>query len=366
MKRPKAHLLLEDGTVVEGEAFGATTSVSGEVVFNTGMVGYPESMTDPSYRGQILCLTYPLIGNYGIRANGAPVEMDRELAKHFESGNIQIKGLVVSSLSDGYSHWSALDSLDGWMKRNNIPGITGIDTRSITKRLRTEGCMLGKLVAADQNVEWDNPNQRNLVAEVSAREPRWYHAKGDKKVVLVDFGVKNNIVRSLLARGVNVFRVPWDYDWVNEDVDGVLLSNGPGDPKMCTKAIEVIRRGLDSDLPIFGICLGNQLLALAAGGDTYKLKYGHRSQNQPCIQVGSKRCFVTSQNHGYAVNEQSLNSVWQPWFFNANDGTNEGIRHNVRPIFSVQFHPEASPGPSDTNFLFDTFLQTLNHAKQTT
>lgn len=361
MKRPKAQLFLEDGTVVEGEAFGATTSVSGEVVFNTGMVGYPESMTDPSYRGQILCLTYPLIGNYGIRANGT-VAMDRGLARYFESDNIQIKGLVVSALSTGYSHWSALDSLDGWMKRNNVPGIAGIDTRSLTKRLRTQGCMLGKLVTADQNVEWDDPNQRNLVAEVSIREPRWYHAEGDRKVVLADFGVKNNIIRSLLARGVNVFRVPWDYDWVSEDVDGVLLSNGPGDPKMCTKAVEVIRHGLDCGLPMFGICLGNQLLALAAGGDTYKLKFGHRSQNQPCIQVGSKRCFITSQNHGYAVNEQSLNPVWQPWFFNANDGTNEGIRHQDRPIFSVQFHPEATPGPSDTNFLFDTFVQTLNHA----
>jgi carbamoyl-phosphate synthase small subunit len=364
IKRSKAHLLLEDGSIFEGESFGASLSVAGEVVFNTGMVGYPESMTDPSYRGQILSFTYPLIGNYGIPVNGSELQTPNGLSKHFESDAIQIKGLIVSFLSPDYSHWSALDSLDNWMRRNNIPGITGIDTRSLTKRLRTKGCMLGKLLVAEQPVEWDDPNTRNLVAEVSVREPKWYHAEGDKKIVLVDLGVKNNIIRSLLSRGVSVLRVPWDYDWVNEDVDGVLLSNGPGDPKMCTEAIDLVRRGLEKGVPIFGICLGNQLLALAAGGDTYKLKYGHRGQNQPCIEVGSKRCFITSQNHGYAVDEQSLSSEWLPWFFNANDGTNEGIRHKTRAIFSVQYHPEATPGPSDTNFLFDTFVQSLNHVKQ--
>jgi len=364
IKRSRAQLVLEDGAVFEGESFGAPHSVAGEVVFNTGMVGYPESMTDPSYRGQILCLTYPLIGNYGIPVNGNEPRAMNGLSKHFESEAIQIKGLVVSSLSPDYSHWSARESLDDWMQRNSIPGITGIDTRALTKRLRSQGCMLGKLLIAEQPVEWDDPNARNLVAEVSISEPKWYHANGDKKVVVVDLGVKNNIIRSLLERGVSVLRVPWNYDWVNQDVDGVLLSNGPGDPKMCREAIDVVRKGIENGIPIFGICLGNQLLALAAGGDTYKLKYGHRGQNQPCIEVGSKRCFITSQNHGYAVNEQSLNSEWLPWFFNANDGTNEGIRHRSRPILSVQYHPEATPGPTDTNFLFDSFVQSLSHVKQ--
>ena len=363
----KAHLLLEDGTVFEGEQFGAPISAAGEVVFNTGMVGYPESMTDPSYAGQILTLTYPLIGNYGIPVNGQLTGDTAEngIHKYFESENIQIKALVVSSLSGEYSHWSAKDSLDSWMSRNGVPGISGVDTRALTKRLRTKGCMLGKLIVSGKDVEWDDPNTRNLVAEVSTGSPQWYHSSGDRKVVLADFGCKNNIARGFIQRGVNVLRVPWDYDWAAKDVDGILLSNGPGDPKMCTKAIEVIRKGFQRNIPILGICLGNQLLALAAGGDTFKLKFGHRGQNQPCIQVGSKRCYITSQNHGYAVNEQSLDAEWQPWFFNANDGTNEGIRHRERPIFSVQFHPEAKPGPSDTDFIFDLFVQKLNDVKET-
>ena len=365
VKKQKAQLVLEDGTIIEGEGFGSPTSVAGEVVFNTGMVGYPESMTDPSYRGQILALTFPLIGNYGVPSNGMQQPLENGLARHFESDQIQVRGLVISSLSADFSHWSALGSLDTWMKKNNIPGVCGVDTRSLTKRLRTKGCMLGKLIVGDQSIGWDDPNKRNLVSEVSITEPRWYEAKGDAKVVLADYGAKNNIVRCLVSRGVNVLRVPWDYDWTGEDVDGIMLSNGPGDPKMCTESIEIIRKGLDRGIPIFGICLGNQLLTLAAGGDTYKLKFGHRGQNQPCIEVGSKRCYITSQNHGFAVNEQSLGSEWQPWFFNANDGTNEGIRHRSRPVFSVQFHPEATPGPSDTNFLFDSFLHTLSNVRQT-
>lgn len=366
MKKMKAQLLLEDGAVFEGEHFGAPISVSGEVVFNTGMVGYPESMTDPSYSGQILSLTFPLIGNYGIPVNGqAGASMSEgDDRNRFESEKIQIRALVVSSLSGGYSHWTAKDSLDSWMLWNNVPGISGIDTRALTKRLRTKGCMLGKLVVGDKDVDWNDPNRRNLVAEVSAGSPRWYHASGERKVVVVDFGCKNNITRSLMRRGINVFRVPWDYDWTKEEVDGVLLSNGPGDPKMCVEPIETIRKGLQRDIPIMGICLGNQLLALAAGGDTFKLKYGHRGQNQPCIQVGSRRCYITSQNHGYAVNEQSLSAEWKPWFFNANDGTNEGIRHREKPFFSVQFHPEARPGPSDTDFLFDLFVKSISDVKE--
>ncbi len=360
----KAQLILEDGISFGGEQFGAPVSVAGEVVFNTGMVGYPEAMTDPSYRGQILVFTYPLIGNYGIPVNGKLKRRSfaNDISPFFESDTIHVRGIIISSLSLTYSHWSAIDSLDTWMEAYNIPGISGVDTRALTKRLRSKGCMLGKIIIADKDVEWDDPNKRNLVAEVSVPEPRSYTGKGGKRIVLVDFGCKNNILRSLLARGFDVFRVPWDYDWSQEEADGVVLSNGPGDPKMSTVAIENIRKGLERNIPILGICLGHQLLALAAGGDTYKLKYGHRGQNQPCVEVGSRRCIITSQNHGYAVNELSLNSDWKPWFFNANDGTNEGLRHRHRPIFSVQFHPEASPGPVDTEYLFDMFAESLEHA----
>jgi carbamoyl-phosphate synthase small subunit len=357
--------VLEDGSRYAGEQFGCALSVAGEVVFNTGMVGYPESMTDPSYAGQILVLTYPLVGNYGVPVNGQALpKTDGGLPIHLESDRIHVKALVVSRLAHEYSHWAALDSLSAWMSRHNVPGITGIDTRALTKRLREKGCMLGKVVVRDTDVAWDGPNARNIVAEVSTPEPRLYPARGDRKVILVDLGAKNNITRSLNRRGISVLDVPWDYDWTGEEADGIVVSNGPGDPKKCTETISVLRSGLDRDIPVFGICLGHQLLALAAGGDTYKLKYGHRSQNQPCVEVGTKRCYITSQNHGYAVNEQTLGEMWKPWFFNANDGTNEGLFHRSGTKFSVQFHPEASPGPSDTEFLFDRFIETMDHARQ--
>lgn len=360
----KAELLLEDGFRCEGLAFGAPVSTAGEVVFNTGMVGYAESMTDPSYAGQILVLTYPLVGNYGIPVNGQPVDPLETLSRHFESSRIQTRALVVSRLSDGYSHWSALDSLSSWMKRHNIPGIQAVDTRALTKRLRTRGVMLGKLIVGDTDVPWDDPNERNVVADVSISEPVFYRGSGEKTVILVDLGCKDNITRSLLRRGLNVKKVPWNYDWTSDDVDGVFLSNGPGDPKRCTDTIEILRKGFSRTIPVFGICLGHQMMALAAGGDTYKLKFGHRSQNQPCIEVGTKRCFITSQNHGYAVDERSLPPDWSPWFFNANDGTNEGIQHRDLPLRSVQFHPEARPGPSDTDHLFDHFVESLTYANQ--
>jgi carbamoyl-phosphate synthase small subunit len=362
----KATLILEDGTAFEGTHFGAPFSAAGEVVFNTGMVGYPESMTDPSYSGQILALTYPLVGNYGIPVDGASaLGGPDDLSEHFESNRIHVKGLVVSVLSGDYSHWSALDSLNGWMTRNGVPGIAGIDTRALTKRLRTKGCMLGKILVSNEEIAWDDPNQRNLVAEVSVTEPVMYRGGGAGRVALVDLGTKHNIIRSLLRRKLEVLRVPWNHDWSNEDVEGVVLSNGPGDPKMCVDTVRVIRKAMERNLPIFGICLGSQLLALAAGGDTYKLKFGHRGQNQPCIEVGSRRCYITSQNHGYAVNEQTLGDDWVPWFFNANDGTNEGIRHRSKPFSSVQFHPEARPGPVDTAPLFDRFIQTMRHGIRT-
>jgi len=358
-------LVLKDGSRIVGEHFGGHRSMSGEVVFNTGMVGYPEAMTDPSYRGQVLVLTYPLIGNYGVPVNGQRKFgiAGLEIPELLESERIQISGLVVSTLSKRYSHPTALDRLDSWMQQHNIPGIREVDTRALTKKLRTHGTMLGKIVVDEEDVTWEDPNERNIVAEVSVQEPTLYARLGEKKVILVDFGCKASILRHLLNAGLDTLRVPWNYDWSEEPADGVVLSNGPGDPKMCSEALDIIRRGLKRDVPVLGICLGHQLLALAAGADTFKLKFGHRGQNQPCIQIGTKRCFITSQNHGFAVNEQTMPPEWQPWFFNANDGTNEGMRHRERPIFSVQFHPEANPGPVDTVFLLDSFIEAVRHGQ---
>lgn len=360
----EARLVLEDGITFQGKQFGADRSIPGEVVFNTGMVGYPEAMTDPSYRGQILVLTYPLIGNYGIPIGETdPTRTPkRTFADIFESGEIQIRGLIISTLSTEYSHWSALSSLDAWMREHDIPGVSGVDTRALTKHLRTRGCMLGKIIVHDKDVAWEDPNKSNLVAEVSIKEIQHYPGKGKKNVVLVDLGCKTNIARRLVARGLDVKRVPWNYDWSKEQADGIVFSSGPGDPKMCSSVIPIIQEGFKRNTPMLGICLGHQLLALAAGADTYKMKFGHRSQNQPCIQTGTKRCYITSQNHGYAVDEKTLSAEWQSWFTNANDGTNEGMRHAAKPIFSVQFHPEAHPGPTDTDFIFDLFLQTINDA----
>ena len=352
----KAELVLEDGTTFIGDALGFHRSVSGEVVFNTGMVGYPEALTDPSYRGQILVLTYPLIGNYGVPGD----EKEFGIKKHFESDKIQISGLVVSSLSNNYNHWNSTKSLDEWLIENKIPGIRGIDTRALTKRLRECGVMLGKIII-DDHVEIEDPNKRNLVAEVSTERKGLYNEGAGKRILLIDCGVKNNIIRSLINRNVTVVRVPWDYNFFKEDYDGIVISNGPGDPKMCRKTIENVARAMEDKTPIFGICLGNQILALASGGNTYKLKYGHRSQNQPCIS--GDRCYITSQNHGYAVDMKSLGSEWSEWFVNANDGTNEGIKHKSKPFIAAQFHPEAQPGPVDTNFLFDEFLRMIKSEK---
>jgi carbamoyl-phosphate synthase small subunit len=359
----KAQLVLHDGSCVTGEHFGGHRSMSGEVVFNTGMVGYPEAMTDPSYRGQVLVLTYPLIGNYGVPVNGKPCATALGIPEFLESNRIQVSGLIVSTLSKEYSHSTALDDLDSWMRQHDVPGISQVDTRSLTKKLRTHGTMLGKLMVDEQDVTWEDPNERNVVAEVSVQQPTLYPGLGEKKIILVDFGCKQSILRHLINAGLDVLRVPWNYDWSEEPTDGVVLSNGPGDPKMCSEALVIIRKGLKRDRPILGICLGHQLLALAVGADTFKLKFGHRGQNQPCIQVGTKRCFITSQNHGFAVNEQTLPAEWKPWFFNANDGTNEGMRHRERPISSVQFHPEANPGPLDTVFLLDSFINTVRHGE---
>ncbi|UCE08299.1 MAG: glutamine-hydrolyzing carbamoyl-phosphate synthase small subunit [bacterium] len=347
-------LLLEDGSLFFGQSIGFPKPVSGEVVFNTGMVGYPETLTDPSYRGQILVLTYPLIGNYGVPGNSEINGLDYA----FESDRIQIAGLIVSEVSPNYNHWNAVKSLQQWLHEQKVPALSEIDTRVITKRLREKGSMLGKITLNKEYVEFHDPNKDNLVSQVSVREPVVYHG-GKKQVVLVDCGCKNSIIRSLLVRDVTVIKVPWDYDFNEDKYDAVVISNGPGDPKMCIKTVSHVQKAMEKDVPVFGICLGNQILSLAAGAETYKLKFGHRSQNQPCIEVSSKRCYITSQNHGFAVDARTLPKDWEPWFVNANDGTNEGIRHSSQPFMSVQFHPEAAPGPVDTNFLFDKFLGML-------
>jgi len=353
-KKIKTRLELEDGSVFHGFAFGAQKSIAGEVVFNTSMMGYPESLTDPSYYGQILVLTYPLIGNYGIPES----KIVNGLDEWFESDGIKISGLIVSEYSFDYSHWNAKKSLSDWLKEHDVPGLYGIDTRLLTKRLRDEGTMLGRVLFFTDERDFHDPNKTNLVAKVSIKEPVEY-GSGDKKVILIDCGCKDNIIRCLLKRNLKIKRVPWNYDFTYEDYDGVFISNGPGDPKMCRETIEIVSKVLNGKKPVFGICMGNQILSLAAGADTYKLKFGHRSQNQPCVEVGTKRCYITSQNHGFAVDGRTLPEGWEPWFVNANDGTNEGIRHVSKPFMSVQFHPEAAPGPVDTGILFDDFKRML-------
>lgn len=353
-QKPDAKLILEDGSIFEGFAFGYKGSVSGEVVFNTAMTGYPESLTDPSYRGQILTLTYPLVGNYGVPGE----DIENNMLRYFESDRVHINALVISDYSFKYNHWNAVQSLDEWLIKNKVPAIYGIDTRALTKITREKGALLGKLIINDQDCEQIDPNTINLVADVSAGEKKIY-GKGNIRVLMVDCGVKNNIIRYFLQKGTTVVRVPWDYDFSNEDYDGLFISNGPGNPEMCDATIGHLAKALEEDKPIFGICLGHQLLALAAGGRTYKLKYGHRGHNQPVLLKGTKKAFITSQNHGYAVDEKTLPKAWEPWFININDKTNEGIRHRFKPFFSVQFHPEASSGPTDTDYLFDEFINLL-------
>ena len=347
-------LVLEDGSAFSGVSFGAPLSVSGEVVFNTAMTGYPESLTDPSYKGQILVLTYPLIGNYGVPGG----EMEYELHKFYESYSLHISGLVISDYSEKYSHWNASKSLSEWLTENGVPAISGIDTRALTKILREKGTMLGKLVYEEQDVELYDPNLDNLVASVSITDKKIY-GSGKYRILLVDCGVKNNIIRNLLKRDTTVIRVPWNHDISKESYDGLFITNGPGDPKQCKETIRNLGWAIGQEKPIFGICLGNQLLALAAGADTYKLKYGHRSHNQPVLQVGTNRAYITSQNHGFAINNNTLPKDWNPLFININDNTNEGMKHHSKPFFSSQFHPEASGGPTDTEFLFDEFISLI-------
>lgn len=350
-------LILEDGSEFTGKSFGSERSIAGEVVFNTAMTGYPESLTDPSYKGQILVLTYPIVGNYGV-----PVKTsENNMPKFFESSDLHISGLIISDYSGDYSHWNAANSLGDWLKERDVPGIFGIDTRKLTKLLREKGSMLGKIVL-DEDLPFYDPNLENLVAAVSSKEKIVY-GEGRYKILLVDCGVKYNIIRYLLERDTQVIRVPWDYDFLKEDYDGLFISNGPGDPKKCDVTIKNIKAAYDTDIPLFGICLGNQLMGLASGADTYKLKYGHRSHNQPVIQANTHNAFITSQNHGYAIDNTTLKDEWQPLFLNLNDDTNEGMIHRSKPFFSTQFHPEASGGPTDTAFLFDEFIERIKKHK---
>ncbi|KAL4746934.1 Aspartate carbamoyltransferase [Aspergillus terricola var. indicus] len=386
-------LELEDGTVYQGYNFGAEKSVAGELVFQTGMVGYPESVTDPSYRGQILVITFPLVGNYGVPSRETMDELLKTLPKHFESTEIHIAALVVATYAgENYSHFLAESSLGQWLKEQGVPAIHGVDTRALTKRIRQKGSMLGRLLlhkadvaeadaaltqdtwkSSFEQIDWVDPNTKNLVSEVSIREPKLFsppenvalkHPSGRPiRVLCLDVGLKFNQLRCLLARGVEVLVVPWDYDFptlAGKDYDGLFVSNGPGDPATMTTTVNNLAKSMEeARTPIFGICLGHQLIARSVGAQTLKMKFGNRGHNIPCTSLVTGKCHITSQNHGYAVDSSTLPSEWQELFVNANDGSNEGIRHVSRPYFSVQFHPESTPGPRDTEYLFDVFINAI-------
>jgi carbamoyl-phosphate synthase small subunit len=382
-KTVPAKLILEDGSEFLGLSHAHHGSAAGEVVFTTGMTGYPQSLTDPSFKGQILVNTFPMIGNYGMPGNAID---EYGIPLFFESDRAQVSGFVVSEYCDDASHYANQLSLGDWLKQQKVPFISGIDTRALTERLRSRGVMRGKIVIdGSTDPSFSSGDVKNPVSLVSCKEIKTYvpalkaedgkdYSKSAEyrpaqkgkglRIALYDCGVKNNILRCFLARGATVIRLPWNAPLEGQDYDGLFISNGPGDPKDCAETVAQIKLALTGTKPIFGICLGNQLLGLAAGGDTYKLPFGHRSQNQPCVEVGTKRSYITSQNHGYAVRAESLPSGWEPWFLNGNDSTNEGIRHSAKPFFSVQFHPEGCPGPRDTEFLFDLFLDKVRAVKE--
>ena len=341
-----AKLILKDGEIFEGQSFGYEEARSGELVFSTGMVGYPESLTDPSYEGQILVSTYPIIGSYGVPDK-----------KSWESDRIHVSGLIVSQYINTPSHFQSKMTLSQWLKNEKIPALEIKETRFLTQKLRDGGAQLAKIVF-NKDIGFNDPNLKNLASIVSIKKPVT-EGVGKKTVVLIDCGVKRNIIRCLLNRRVKVITVPWDFDIfsLNQKFDGVLISNGPGDPKMCQPTIETVKKVMAKKIPLLGICLGNQILALASGGDTYKMKFGHRGQNQPCEMVGTKKCFLTTQNHGFAIGK--IPTGFKPWFINANDNTNEGIIHEKLPFMSVQFHPEACPGPTDTEWIFDYFIKKI-------
>jgi carbamoyl-phosphate synthase small subunit len=365
-----AKLILEDGTVFEGTGFGYPTKIAGEVVFNTGMVGYTETLTDPSYRGQILCLTYPLVGNYGVPSYDIKDEFG--LPKFFESERIQIKGLLIHELSDVASHWSCTKTLDKWLYDEKVPGIYNIDTRELTKKLREHGVMMGAIVVSENAV--DESLMKNVLAsaryeglnfmpEVSTNETQEYGDKNKDCIVVIDTGLKYSILRNIMRTGYRIVRLPWDATYeqmMSYSPKGVVISNGPGDPKACLSTIKTASTLISTSTPTLGICLGNQILALACGADTYKLRFGHRGQNKPCVDLHNRQVYMTSQNHGYGIEPKSLDKTgFRVWFSNADDKTVEGIEHRSKPIIAVQFHPEASPGPYDCMFVFERFKEII-------
>jgi carbamoyl-phosphate synthase small subunit len=365
----EAVLLLEDGSIFSGLGFGAPKQVSGEVVFSTSMVGYSEALTDASYKGQILTLTYPLVGNYGVPSK----DSDNGILRYFESESIKANGLIIHELCRSPSHWSSSKTLDEWLAEEDVPGICGIDTRRLVKKLRAKGVMRGILKVCGEGEEPDlkklmrevksvqDPSSMDLVDMVTIKEPVFHGAGGNRRIVVIDCGAKHGIMRSLLRRGVEVVRVPYDFsskEILEYKPYGVVISNGPGDPKKCVKTAICTRELVEESVPILGICLGTQILTLGMGGDTFKLKYGHRSQNQPVLDLETGRCYITTQNHGYAVDPDSVKDTdLSVWFINANDKTVEAVRHKRNPALGVQWHPEAEPGPLDTEFLFDDFLK---------
>jgi len=365
-----AKLMLEDGTVFEGIGFGYPSAIAGEVVFNTGMVGYTETLTDPSYRGQILCLTYPLVGNYGVPSYD--IKDEHGLPKFFESDRIQVRGLLIHDLSDIASHWSCIKTLDQWLYEEKVPGIYNIDTRELTKKLREHGVMMGAIVVSENAINESLLRKMlanakyeglNFMPEVSTKQVQEYGDKGKDCVVVLDTGVKYSIIRNIMRTGYRVIRLPWHATYeqiMSYNPKGVVISNGPGDPKVCTSTIKTASKLINTSTPTLGICLGNQILALAGGANTYKLRFGHRGQNKPCLDKRNNQVYVTSQNHGYGIDPKSLaNTGFKIWFSNADDNTVEGFEHKNKPIIAVQFHPEASPGPYDCMFVFDRFKEII-------
>ncbi|MFA6258795.1 MAG: glutamine-hydrolyzing carbamoyl-phosphate synthase small subunit [Candidatus Paceibacterota bacterium] len=343
MKIEKAKLILNDGSVLLGKSFGARVSTSGEVVFSTGMTGYPEALTDPSYKGQILVLTYPIIGNYGVPSK-----------EFWESEKIQVSGLIVCDYIDTPSHHESIMTLAEWFKKEKLPLIEIKDTRALTEKIRDEGSMLGKISIGNLDTKYQNPNEMNLVSMVSTKKV-YTEGRGKKEVVMIDCGTKKSIIKQITSLGVKVTVVPWNTDAVLLNPKAVIISNGPGNPEVVKETIQNVKKILARKIPILGICLGNQILTLATGGSTYKMKFGHRSQNQPVVMNGGNKCYLTTQNHGFAV--KKIPKGFKEWFYNANDRTNEGIIHNTLPFMSVQFHPESTPGPMDTEWIFEYFLK---------
>ncbi len=347
MQLASAKLLLKSGEVFHGlSPSWQKEPFFGEAVFTTGMTGYVESLTDPSYAGQILVFTYPLIGNYGVPPRS-----------FWESEKIQAAGVVVGDISPYASHWDSESTLLDWLEKERIPLLTGADTRAIAKTLRKKGVALGAICPEHTRPrEFSDPNREHLVKKVSL-PARQEFGSGSKKIIAVDCGMKENIMRHLLKYPVQVVRVPFDYDYTEEDYDGLFISNGPGDPMVCKETIAILKKAFKKKKPIFGICLGAQILALAIDAKTFKLKFGHRGQNHPCKDHELGRCILTAQNHGYAIREQTIPKDWKPLFTSLNDGSIEGIVHKTMPWFAVQFHPESNPGPTDAAYLFDRFYE---------